>query len=332
MYYGCGNECWSIDLTGCSDHRKAFSVTALSPDRLEMLVSTYSGTDPFPAVQCLYFSRVAPEETDSSGEPPYVTAGSTSELIGALHDGVTVTLKSGVYDITEWLDEHSLPDWSYIGDNRGKYGLFAGYSAGSKELVISGMSNITLRSEDPSAPARIVCSSPDAGVLSFNGCSGISLENLVITHSGAANSSVGSIVTAEYCGGIGITGCDLSGSDAYALECYGCAGLYIASGRIHDCLYGCAVMSSCSSVEIHDTAFFDCSGPSAFDLEGSDVLFSSCSFRDIGDSLISSDDGSDIRFDGCNFDTAAPASPEADENADVNAPSDDAPRDQAAGD
>ncbi|MBO4330632.1 MAG: hypothetical protein J5827_01000, partial [Oscillospiraceae bacterium] len=210
MYFGCGNECWSAELTGSADPHKAFSVTALSPDRLEMLISTYSGTDPFPSVLRAYFERISPEEADLSGEPSAVTVSSAAELIAALHDGVTVTLKSGEYDIAGQLGEFSLPRWSYIGGGSGRHGLFAGYSGESRELVISGMSNITLRSEDPSAPARIVCSTPDANVLTFYGCSGIALENLVIAPSAAAGPDSGSGVVAEYCASLSLAGCELS--------------------------------------------------------------------------------------------------------------------------
>ena len=314
LYYGCGNECWSAELTGCADQHKAFSVTALSPDRLEMLISTYSGVDPFPSVLRLFFARVAPDETDRSGEPSAVTVSSAAELISALHDGVEITLKSGEYDISGQLDEFSLPGWSYIGDSRGKHGLFAGYSGSGSELVISGMSNITLRSEDPSAPARIVCSSPDASVLTLYGCSGISLENLVLTHSVTAQPIAGSVLTAEYSSSVSITGCELSGGGAYALECYNCPGLYVSSGVIHDCMYGCAVLSACSSAEIYDTRFFSCSGSAAFDADDSEVLFSSCVFSELGGSLISVNDKSKIRFDRCELDPAALSSLEADEH------------------
>ena len=91
-------------------------------------------------------------------------------------------------------------------------GLFSEEVSGSRQLVLSKMSNLTIRGK-----ATIQASCGNAFVLKFSECLGLVLENLTLTHTDEGPSQ-GGVLSVEGGGGITLDGCRIIGHGGCAVQ------------------------------------------------------------------------------------------------------------------
>jgi polygalacturonase len=93
-----------------------------------------------------------------------------------------------------------------------------------------------------------------ANVLTFDGCTDIALENLVLGHTPAGYCE-GGVVRMSKCRAITINKCDLFGCGIEGLTLSDVAGLRFSHSTIRDCTYGIMTVSGSSDILMSDSRF-----------------------------------------------------------------------------
>ena len=232
------------------------------------------------------------------------------QLMTAIGDNMTIVLKPGVYNITEWLEENEDDlepfDWKAYEDGEFEdYGVFVDEVFDGVQAVIYNVDELTLVSADKEDPAEIVVDPRYADVLTFIDCDNLHIEDLVIGHSDGEGTCAGDVLAFDYSWDVEVTGCDLYGCGAYAITASTCNNLKVRDCDIHDCSYGIAVLSDASPAVFEHTSFHDCREYTMFELDDSDVKFISCTFENLDGGLITGDDWSRAIFILCELDDDA---------------------------
>jgi hypothetical protein len=144
-----------------------------------------------------------------------------------------------------------------------------------KELHIENLSNIEFIGVD----AALIAEPRYAWVLHFQHCNNITIRNLAVGHLNLG-SCQGGVIKFDKCSGIRIENCDLYGSGTYGLEFDNCDEIEVLSTQIHDCTYGILQMRDCSNAlfsncHFHKNKEFDlCTFAGKIDV----VSFRNCTF------------------------------------------------------
>ena len=121
------------------------------------------------------------------------------------------------------------------------------YEYDGPQLCIGNVSNFHICGGEITAEPRY------ANVLSFYGCSGISLENVHLGHNPEPGSCCGGVLYLQCCDDILLDGCDLYGCGILGIMTETVKSLQVQNTVIHDCSYGAA--------QLYDTdgaSFFNC--------------------------------------------------------------------------
>lgn len=242
-----------------------------------------------------------------------VTVKDAKELMAAIADNTHILLEPGTYDLTEWLLEgnnlNRVPqyvyDEAYEGDNYAKI-VYNGSDIADYEIVLNDLHNLTLESADVKNPAKIVCECPYARVISFEKCTNVSVEGLIMGHEIEPGYCSGDVLGFERCDIVKVKDCDLYGCGAYGIGLRNTYGTMITGGKIHDCTYGCIQANGCGWIEIDGMAFVDCKEYDMFSLYGCTFSFTNCSFKNLQGNMLGLSGGNGyVIFSNCQYDAAA---------------------------
>ena len=223
-------------------------------------------------------------------------------LLASVADDTEILLAPGVYNITKYLENRSLP----VIDTDAAYAYEAGlYDHYWEPLVVNGYSHLRIASEDPASPAQIVCEPRDEVVMTFVNCPELELADVIMGHTPEQGECSGDVLSMYDCAEARITGCDLYGCGAYGMNLQSCSDLTVRGTVIHDCTWGMINAISCSQGTFTDCTFRDCDGYTMFAADYSTLTFEDCSFSGLGENLLRSSEYHNIFFDGCTFDEAA---------------------------
>ncbi|MDO4492612.1 MAG: right-handed parallel beta-helix repeat-containing protein [Clostridia bacterium] len=254
----------------------------------------------FLAFSLLWTCSVSLGETVSE---PTVCA-TVAEFVTALGSDRDIVLKSGTYDLTPWITEnltgsgaHVLIDYSGVLPR----GVYADEEYDGYELVLNGLENLSIRTEEDAPRAEIVCEPRYADVLRFENCKNISLSDLVLGHTPEQGSCTGNVLEFRNSENILVSNCDLYGCGAYALGLDETIGLTVRDSLVHDCSYG-AVDSNRSAMVFENTEFTRCRQFAIFDLRGSKADFNQCKITNMSGTLFYADEVTLVTLTDCTLD------------------------------
>jgi hypothetical protein len=168
-----------------------------------------------------------------------ISVGTADELVSAIGPNRIIELRHGVYDIS------SVPQrkmefvrWAKVFDGH--------------ELIVSNVAGLKLIG---AAKAPQLLAKPRyANVLTFDGCTDITLENLVLGHTPEGYCE-GGVVRMSKCRDVTIDKCDLFGCGIEGLSLSDVAGLRFSHSTIRDCTYGIMTVSGSSDILMSDSSF-----------------------------------------------------------------------------
>ncbi|MCR4656615.1 MAG: right-handed parallel beta-helix repeat-containing protein, partial [Lachnospiraceae bacterium] len=209
-----------------------------------------------------------------------VEAETVGEMMSALADNVTIVLKPGTYNITEYIESlESYGRWEDEGEDFP--GVYVNEVFDGLELIINGYYNISIVSEDKDDPAEIVIEPRYADVLSFKECYNILIDSVSLGHTPEQGSCAGDVLNLEYCDNVVISDSELYGCGTYAFNISHSSDISALNCDIHDCTYGCAEVSSANDLVFTRCDFHDCKEYSMFELYNGTMDFIGCDFRNL---------------------------------------------------
>ncbi|MCR4597644.1 MAG: right-handed parallel beta-helix repeat-containing protein [Acetatifactor sp.] len=240
-----------------------------------------------------------------------ITVKNTDELINAFKSGNLIYLEPGTYNLTKWLrDENGfskMPKYLYEdeGGTNSEGLLYTGWDEDNWEVMAYHLRNVVLNSADPENPARIVCECPGSRVLAFEDCDFIDINNVVFGHEIEPGVCSGDVLAFRLGNYVTLTGCDLYGCGAHAIELWECSDVTLDSCVIHDCTYGCMVMYDNGYTYVKNTRFENCKEYTMFTLTSGSVYFDGCSFRNLQGDMFYVGEDAYVTFSDCQFDKNA---------------------------
>ena len=165
-----------------------------------------------------------------------ISVASSGELVQALVSNRTILLAPGQYLVSEAAQiGNPAVSWEETFDG--------------PELVITGLSNLTLRAQ---RGATLLASPRYAFVLVFVGCRNLVLEGLTLGHT-EQGECVGGVLRLDACGRVRIQSCDLFGSGVVGLDAADSTGITIRASTIRDCSDGALWATRVRDLRLEDT-------------------------------------------------------------------------------
>jgi len=230
--------------------------------------------------------EAAAEET---AEDPEITKGgywlddnrvivdNTADLVDSIRSDVTIYVKPGVYNISDYLTKVA-GDYSWINEHDPELSVSAvmdGYS-----LNIGWVDNLTIRGLSPyPIDVQIVTDPRNSTLFSFAGCNNIVLDGLMMGHTDGADCSA-DVLDFYECGDVSIYHCNIFGC--------GYNGIYACSGTGY--------------MSVYDTMIHDCEAAPVYAWDaGKQMRFVKCDFLGSGSFDFSDPNGGWLDFQTCFF-------------------------------
>ena len=189
-----------------------------------------------------------------ASDMPVIVVDSVDAFLEALGSDRVLVLRPGEYDLTQASD--------YGGDDTERY-YWAEVNDGY-ELVIRHMENLTIQGAGGAEPVSFVTQPRYANVLSFYGCSGLSLDSLIVGHTQEQGVCMGSVLYFGSCIDVSVDGCVLYGCGTVGINATGCSQVSATRTTIKECSYGALWASSCYDVRFTDGKIYDCGQKNSF--------------------------------------------------------------------
>ena len=222
-------------------------------DFLKMELASYRGDYDGPEAAV----PATPKVTQNAGGVAEYHAGTVDEFLASIGS-----------DRVIWLDMEQL-DLSKAADYGGSGGEFY-YWRGEYDgptLVISGAEN--LRIVGRGAEETVLEAHPRyAAVLSFYGCTGVSLENLTAGHTRGQGICSGDVLEFQYCQDCSVVDCGLFGCGVTGVNAGNCRGLSVSGTEIYACSYNAAVISGSTDTTFTGCVVRDCGNDAIMDYNG----------------------------------------------------------------
>lgn len=248
---------------------------------------------------------------DLEEEPETIIVSTTEELMENLAQNATLILLPGEYNVSEWLEENEAEVWdqeTYDSDGYLPAGIYCEEVFDGSQLILNDFDYVTIMSADKNDPAKIVCDPRYANVLTFVDCDDLTLDHVIVGHSDGEGYCTGNVLSLIYSWNVNVIDCDLYGCGTYGLNIDDCYNVSVVDSLIHDCTYGCAVITD-STVAMKYTEFYDCKEFVMFEVYESDIDFIGCVFEDLdGEFMSELDDYSEVNLICCKCDDDVTAS------------------------
>jgi hypothetical protein len=184
------------------------------------------------------------------------------QLIESFGSGSTIILNRKIINISSGFPKKTENvSWSPVFDG--------------KEICITDVRDLNIIGQASS----ILADPQYAWVIRFRDCHNISLRDLTFGHT-VEGYCQGGVLIFEACSGISVDNCELYGSGTYGLKFEGCGDVNVTNSVIRDCSYGIFEI-----IDTHDILFSKCrfENNRQFDLcifegDACDVMINSCEF------------------------------------------------------
>ncbi len=140
------------------------------------------------------------------------------------------------------------------------------------QLVISDVSNLTIRAEGSDLKAHTICAIPRyANVLSFRHCSNIHLEGFTAGHTEAPGECMGGVLDFQDCDAVTVEHCGLFGCGILGVRAEFCSALTVKNCDIYECSFGGIQLFDVMDSVIEGNSFRDLGGPNVMEDRCSDL-------------------------------------------------------------
>lgn len=234
-----------------------------------------------------YLRKDSPEDKnrDQYRYKNVVTVDNVEDFWQAIGDNTKIVLKEGDYNLSELgLDDQS---WDcYMQYYR---------------------SNLTIEAEE-GAKVSITTENPYTQVLSFTGCSDITLKGITFGHEVEPGSCSGCVISLENCYTVKMEDCRLYGCGTYGIEVNGGYGLTVSATDIYQCTYGIMSLYGTNNAVFDNCCFYDTTSPlEIFQFNSCwDIQIQNCNISNIdalteGGRFISEYESTNVTFSNCMF-------------------------------
>ena len=216
------------------------------------------------------YSTGATEPTQAQLE---IHVSTVDELIAAIGPNVDIVLDGELYDLSTATG---------YGTSKGDYYYWLDEFDGP-QLVIDGVDNLTIRSNDGSVTGHTIAAIPRyANVLTFQSCSYITLSGFTAGHTREPGYCIGGVLRFQDSDHITVDKCGLYGCGILGVDAEYCTDIRVANCDIYECSQGGVQFWSSEGIVMENNTLRD--------LGGSDMSFHDC--KDVtvnGETLISAD-------------------------------------------
>jgi len=226
----------------------------------------------------------------------YIEVTTVEELVRAISSNTSIVLKAGLYDISTVVGfESPYIEWQtniYIPDE--------------KTLLISGVENLTLQAA-PGAEVELVTPYRYAEILAFSDCHNINLIGIKAGHTitGDYECDAG-VVSFENCSNINIEDCHFYGCGSVGISMSGCSKALITNTIIDDCSRAALIIDDSHDIEFSHSKFINNRAYQyVICIYNSTVVFNYCEIsgnKNLGSNVIEIDffgGNSDVLFNHC---------------------------------
>lgn len=130
------------------------------------------------------------------------------------------------------------------------------------ELVITGVSNLTIRGAGEDRTATVISAVPRyADVLSFENCSNIHVKGITAGHTQEPGYCMGGVLFFQNSQDILVENCGLFGCGTLGVSAYSSKDIQIVNNEIYECSVGGVEFTNCDRVNVDGNTFRDIDGP-----------------------------------------------------------------------
>ena len=181
------------------------------------------------------------------------------ELIAAIGPNVDIVLDAELYDLSTATG---------YGTSKGDYYYWLDEFDGP-QLVIDGVDNLTIRSNDGSVTGHTIAAIPRyANVLTFQSCSYITLSGFTAGHTREPGYCIGGVLRFQYSDHVTVDKCGLYGCGILGVDAEYCTDIRVANCDIYECSQGGVQFWSSEGIVMENNTLRD--------LGGSDMTFHDC--------------------------------------------------------
>ena len=186
-----------------------------------------------------------------TAEPRVVSVSNVDELLAAIAPDTCIELAPGVYDFSAASDygqEPASPYYAWVST------LF--YNESGYGLEIHDVDGLTIRGAGKGV--SILNAVPrDVFVLSFRGCSGVSVEELTAGHSPEGGACMGGVLEFAQCRDASVRGCGLFGCGTVGVYGRGSNGISVQDSQIYECSSAGVQTETCRDVRVDGCEVFE---------------------------------------------------------------------------
>jgi len=171
------------------------------------------------------------------------------------------------------------------------------------QISLNEIKNLTIRGAEGKR-VELVIEPRYAEVFQFYDCNNITLENVVMGHTGERGSCEGDVLQFEDCNNISLHNVDLYGCGTFGISLYTCNNVSLNDSIIRECSYGIVEIRNSNNVSLSNCDTYDNDGFTMLDISSSSVSFTNCSFSNnepYWDFLPKAGNSNYISFTGCYF-------------------------------
>ncbi len=193
-----------------------------------------------------------------------IVVTSTDEFLKAIGPDRTIVLDGALFDLSAA---------SNYGAAGGEYYYWA-ESHDGPQLVIHDLRGLTIRAKADDAKATTLAAIPRyANVLNFRGCEDVQLLGFTVGHTKEPGACSGGVLSFQSCGGIRVEDMRLYGCGILGIQAGQCTTLDVRRTEIYECSQGAAQFFQCDGLVFTDCDIHDVPSPAISFTECGDKLW-----------------------------------------------------------
>ncbi|MGN1017157.1 MAG: right-handed parallel beta-helix repeat-containing protein [Faecousia sp.] len=194
-------------------------------------------------------------------EQTTVEAATVDELLAAIAPNTRIVLTGKTYDLStadrDFYGTYTY--WEEVGDG--------------PELVISGVDNLTIESNDGVLTGHTITAVPRyANVLRFDNCTNLRLAGFTAGHTPEPGYCSGGVLRFDNCDTVAVENCGLYGCGVLGVWAVSCGDIQVKGCDIYECSWGGISLEYVSGASIENCTFRDLEGENIMVFESDEVL------------------------------------------------------------
>ena len=306
LYPSCENQEWYAAVMDPETNETLRGLTVVEKDRViayDETVYEYEDEDPWFYADVDTFLKEGSEKMEHAEDYRYketVTVHGAKELLEAIDDDTRIILKGGVYNLSQI---NGKARNKHIESTDGVRFDGSEYTA----PVVKPVTNLCLMAAEDEK-VEICIEDPYDPVLTFDGCSYITLDGIIFGHRVEPGTCGGSVIALRGTYNADIKACHLYGSGAYGVESNQSSNINVTDTEIYECTYGITDLMNSIDVTFENCEMHDNTEYAMISVYScGQVTFRGCNFvnnrveSDYDGRFVSTSDSSMVAFENCIF-------------------------------